>query len=148
MPPIVLCESDTLAITMPRPISFTRDILQAALTGLEERRRQLDTQIDAVRQMLGSGRGRVIPIAAGAAAAPAKGRISAAGRARIAAAQRKRWAAKKAAGQTRAVQKPAAKTAAKQASQKPRLSAAGRKAIADAARKRWAAVRAAKKAAE
>jgi hypothetical protein len=133
--------------TMPRPTSFTRDILEAALTGLEERRRQLDSQIESVRQMLGRHGGRVIAIAANTAPAP-KSRISAAGRARIAAAQRKRWAAKKGTTGARAAKKQGAKTAASKAPRKRRLSAAGRKAISEAARKRWAAVRAAKEAAQ
>lgn len=74
-----------------------REILEAALHGLELQREKLDDQIDQVRSMLGRRVGR--PPKAGssapASAKPArKSRVlSAEARKRIAAAQKRRWAA-------------------------------------------------------
>jgi hypothetical protein len=78
-----------------------REILEAALQGLEAQKQKLDEQITQVRAMLGRRGGRPSKSAqtssAGTAAAPAVGRrkrvLSAEARKRIAAAQKKRWAA-------------------------------------------------------
>lgn len=79
-----------------------REILEAALQGLEAQKQKLDEQITQVRAMLGGRGGRPSKSAqtsnAGAAtASPATGRrkrvLSAEARKRIAAAQKKRWAA-------------------------------------------------------
>ena len=91
-------------------------ILEAALIGFEQMRRDIDGKIAGIRGQLGSG-------GAVAAAAPRR-TLSVAARHRIAAAQRKRWAAVKA--QT----KPAVA--------KRTMSAAARNRIAAAQRKRWA----------
>jgi hypothetical protein len=111
---------------MPRPLTLTPDILQAALSGLEAQRERIDGQISELRRLLGTNQATV-----------AKRPMSAAGRARIAAAQRKRWAEAKGTA-----------SAAKPEKRKRKLSAAGRKAIADAAKRRWAALRASKAAAK
>jgi hypothetical protein len=59
----------------------SREILEAALTGLEAQREKLEEQILQVRTMLGGKKTEALPRAASAA------------RKRIAAAQKKRWAA-------------------------------------------------------
>jgi hypothetical protein len=83
---------------MPKQIHLDRELLEAALYGLEHKRREMDQRILELRGRLGGGR-------TGAAASASGGRkkrtMSAAARKRIAEAQRKRWAelkAKKAAG--------------------------------------------------
>ena len=78
----------------------SREILEAALNGLEAQRQKLDEQIGEVRGMMGGGRvGRPAKNSRGAqksaSAAPAKRKkrvLSAEARKRIAAAQKKRWA--------------------------------------------------------
>lgn len=85
----------------------SRDILEAALQGLEMQRQKLDEQISSVRSMLG-GAARTAPAATKRSASSSassssesssegNGRkkrvLSAAARKRIAAAQKKRWAA-------------------------------------------------------
>ena len=95
-------------------------LLEAALIGFEQMRRNIEEKITGIRKILGT-------ISAGAPA-PAVGRrgmLSAAARARIAAAQRQRWALAK----------------AKQAAPKRTMSAEARKKIAATLRKRWAAVK-------
>jgi hypothetical protein len=79
----------------------SREILEAALHGLEGQRQKLDEQIAQVRSLLGRRVGRPpksngseAATAASGAAAPKKRRgLSAEARKRIAAAQKKRWAA-------------------------------------------------------
>jgi hypothetical protein len=79
----------------------SREILEAALHGLEAQRQKLDDQIAQVRSLLGRRVGRPpksngggAVAAATAAAAPKKRRgLSPEARKRIAAAQKKRWAA-------------------------------------------------------
>ena len=78
-----------------------REILEAALQGLEAQKQKLDDQIAQVRSMLGRRAGRPSKSApassAGSVASPAAGRrkrvLSPEARKRIAAAQKKRWAA-------------------------------------------------------
>jgi hypothetical protein len=86
---------------MPRwSTAPSREILEAALQGLEAQRQKLDEQIDQVRAMMGRRVGRP-PKGNGSEAstsrkdAPARKRrsLSAEARKRIAAAQKKRWAA-------------------------------------------------------
>jgi hypothetical protein len=91
-------------------------LLEAALIGFEQMKRNVDEKIAGIRQQLGSGD-------AVATAAPRR-TLSVAARRRIAAAQRKRWAAVKAQG------KPVVA--------KRTMSAAARNRIAAAQRKRWA----------
>lgn len=89
---------------MPRTSTNTpsREILEAALSGLEAQRERLDHQIEEVRGMLGGHGGRTArPHAAAAnhaqpkekASANKKRTLSPEARKRIAAAQKKRWAA-------------------------------------------------------
>ena len=81
----------------------SREILEAALKGLESEREKLEEQISEVRRLL-SGRGTATKATRSAAssgngASPRRGgarkkrALSAEARARIAAAQKKRWAA-------------------------------------------------------
>jgi len=104
-------------------------LLEAALIGFEQMKRNVEEKIAGIRSQLSGG---------GAASAPAAqtGRrpLSPAARRRIAAAQRKRWAALK------------AKAPAKAGKAKRTMSAAARKKIAAAQRKRWALVKASKTA--
>jgi hypothetical protein len=92
---------------MARPPKLSNDVLAAALVGLEEQRKRVESQIAEVRALMGKrGPGRPPGSArsesASAAAAPAKKarkkrRLSPEGRAKIIAAIKKRWAAAKAA---------------------------------------------------
>jgi hypothetical protein len=74
-----------------------REILEAALHGLEAQKQRLDEQIAQVRTMLGGRPGKPIKAQAWAAGAtngaPRKRILSPEARQRIAAAQKKRWAA-------------------------------------------------------
>ncbi len=79
----------------PRSIQ-SESFLEAALEGLELRRKRLDDEIQQVRELLGRrGRGRP-PKAEATKSAPAvrprKRRLNREARKRIAAAQKKRWA--------------------------------------------------------
>lgn len=87
---------------MAKSASPSREILEAALQGLESQREKLDEQISEVRKLL-SGRAASktttktaakseSPASAGRSARK-KRALSAEARARIAAAQKKRWAA-------------------------------------------------------
>ena len=77
----------------------SREILDAALQGLEGQRRKLDEQIAEVRSLMGGRGGRSTQHTGQAAAASRSGKsrkkrvLSAEARKRIAAAQKKRWAA-------------------------------------------------------
>jgi hypothetical protein len=83
-----------------RSAAPTREILEAALQGLEAQKQKLEEQIDQVRAMMGRRVGRP-PKGDGAEASasrrtgPARKKrsLSAEARKRIAAAQKKRWAA-------------------------------------------------------
>jgi hypothetical protein len=83
-----------------RSAAPTREILEAALQGLEAQKQKLEEQIERVRAMMGRRVGRP-PIGNGAEAntsrrtgsARKKRSLSAEARKRIAAAQKKRWAA-------------------------------------------------------
>jgi hypothetical protein len=86
---------------MARPLRIQEDpmLLEAALEGLESKRRQIEDQIQQVRQLLGTGgvrrRGRPpLKREAPAAHAATRGRreLSAEARRKIAAGQKKRWA--------------------------------------------------------
>src|SRR5689334_15185908 len=103
---------------MPQTPTFTKEIVEAAIEGLEARRQRNDEQIAELPAMVPAGtsstterskkRGR-------------PGRLSAEGRAAIAGAQRRRWAKK-------AGDRGSAASSQKAAPRKRRLSAAGRKA--------------------
>lgn len=75
----------------------SREILEAALQGLEAQRQRLDEQISQVRAMIGRGsrgsRQRAGQASAGTVGGRKKRTLSAEARKRIAAAQKKRWAA-------------------------------------------------------
>jgi len=129
--------------------TLDRSIFAYALSRLEQRKAELDAQIDSINRQLGR---ELTPGAGGhsspdeVVAAPAarkqrrksrrKSTMSAEGKARIAAAQRKRWAAKKAAEGTRGV------SVQKSAPRKSRFTPEVRKRLAEAMKRRWAAKRA------
>ena len=107
------------------PIKLTPDLINAAILGFEEQKRQIDSKITELKGLLTGG-----SVQAESALEATKGKrrpMSAAARARIAAAQRKRWAATRKASKPEAPAKP-----------KRKLSDAGRAAIAAATKKRWA----------
>ena len=117
-------------MSMPkRRTGVDASLLEAALIGFEQMKRNVEEKIIEIRQRLSSDSGarRTSP-------GRAQGRTrSAAARRRMAAAQRKRWAAVK------AKSKPP-----KPAGSKRTMSAAARKRIAAAQRKRWALLKAKK----
>jgi hypothetical protein len=78
---------------MPRGKSPNKELLSAALEGLEAQKRRIEEQISQVETMLGRRRGRK-PKSEPAEARPAvrKRQLSSAARKRIAAAQKRRWA--------------------------------------------------------
>jgi hypothetical protein len=84
---------------MAKQSTPSKEILEAALHGLEAQKEKLDEQISEVRSMLGGGRGRPSRKSGGptkrtpAAGARKRRPLSAEARKRIAAAQKKRWAA-------------------------------------------------------
>jgi hypothetical protein len=112
---------------MPTTPQFSRDIIEAAIAGLEVKKQTIATQLVELRQLLSGDPSAT----ASSNSAPTSGGMSAASRARIAEAQRKRWAAIKKADET-----PAKK--------KRKLSPEGRQRIIDATKRRWALARAAK----
>src|SRR3954452_12262696 len=118
---------------------LTKEIVDAAIEGLEARKQRIDEQIAELRAIVtvGASRRSSLDEAAPTQETKRKGGISVAGRKAIAEAQRRRWAAKKAGTKT------STDSAPKKA--KRRLSAAGRKAIAEAQKKRWAVKKAATK---
>ena len=110
---------------------LTPEIINAAIVGFEQQKRQIDTKIGELRSMLPGG-----PAEAATPNAPARKRknFSAAARRKMALAQKARWPKIKGESEPTA---PAPKV-------KRKLSKAGRSAIVAATKKRWAAVRAAK----
>lgn len=97
-------------------------LLEAALIGYEQMKRDVEAKMAGIRNSLGTG------VTSGPSAGAPRRRLSVAARKRIAAAQRKRWALAK----------------GKQAKPKRVLSAAARKKIAAAQKKRWASLKAQK----
>ncbi len=71
------------------PRTLDKEVLEAALLGLEQKRNDLEQKIAQLRRMLS---GRPQRARRSAAARAPKRVLSAAGKARIAAAARKRWA--------------------------------------------------------
>jgi hypothetical protein len=120
------------------PVSkLNRPVIEAAIVGFEQQKRDIDNQIAELRAMLSGG---PVETAATPEAAPGKRKkFSAAARRKMALAQKARWAKIKGESEKPAPAKVVAKT-------KRKLSAAGRKAISEATKKRWAAKRAAAKA--
>ncbi len=118
------------------PQKLTPEIITAAITGFEQQKVHIDTQIADLRAMLPGGRTDGAATPEPLAGKRKRRKMSAAGRKAIAEAQRKRWAAsKKAAEPTASQRAPKAKR---------KLSRAGRAAIVAATKKRWETVRAAK----
>jgi hypothetical protein len=78
---------------MPRrKVVPNKDLLTAALEGLEAHKRRIEEQVAQVRKMLGQRKAKA-PAAEAPAAQPARRRkLSRGARKRIAAAQKKRWA--------------------------------------------------------
>jgi hypothetical protein len=75
----------------------SREVLEAALQGLQAQQKRLEEQIGQVKSMLGIRLGRPLKTHVASASPAVRPRpkkvMSAAGRRRIAAAQKKRWAA-------------------------------------------------------
>ena len=115
---------------MPTP-KFTNEILEAAITGFEQQKAQIDAKIAALRAMITGGTTANVPVPTPETAKPARKKMSAAARKKISEAVRKAALAKKAA----AVQAPPAKTT------KGKLSAEGRRRIIEANKRMWAARR-------
>ena len=118
------------------PAKLSNEVLLAAIEGFESQKRQIDTRIADLRQML-NGRGTE---SVGEKETPTRKRrkFSVAARRPMREAQQRRWAAVR--GET----EPSKLAAAKVPARKRRLSAAGRKAIIAATKKRWALKRAEK----
>jgi hypothetical protein len=121
-------------LSMARLAQLNQQIIEAAIEGLEARKKRIDEQIAELRSIAGGGSSRTTIGEAGPRRGR-RGRISPEGRAAIAEAQRRRWAAKNA-GTTAAAKAAPRKT-------KRKMSAAGRRAIAEAQKKRWATKKAA-----
>lgn len=81
---------------MPRPSSEVenRELLAAALEGLQLQRQRIEEQIRKVRELLGVRRGRppAVKSISKVAAPPKRRTLSAEARKRISLAQKKRWA--------------------------------------------------------
>ena len=112
--------------------TMSREIIEAAIEGLEVKKVRIDAQLVELRGMLNGG----------SSAPPArttrggKRHFSEEALRRMREAQQRRWARVRGESQPSAKPTPAVKP-------KRKMSAAGRKAIAEAQRKRWAAKRAA-----
>src|SRR5262249_15388002 len=116
------------ALSMPRAQrAADTSLLEAALIGFEQMRRNVEEKMVDIRLQLGSRDGT-----RGLGQAPSRTRSPAARR-RMAAAQRKRWAAVRAKSKS-----------LRPAGSKRTMSAAGRKRIAAAQRKIWALLKAKK----
>jgi hypothetical protein len=111
---------------------LTAEIINAAIEGFQFQKRRIDSQIDELRQLLGTGRTEAAPPSGG----DPKRKVSAAGRRRMAAAQKARWA------KIRGAELASSAATSKPTRQKRKLSAAGRKAISEATKRRWALKRA------
>jgi hypothetical protein len=118
---------------MPTP-KLTPEIINAAVLGFEQQKRQIDAKIGELRAMLLTGPAQD----ATTPAAPGRKRrkFSAAARKRMKEAQQRRWAKINGASEPPA---PATEEAAKP---KRKLSKAGKAAIVAALKKRWAAKKA------
>ena len=124
---------------MPKqPPIGDREILEAALSGLQSELSRVDAAMSDLRGRLGRRPGRPPASAHGAEPRRGRRRMSAAARRRIGEATRKRWAAFRAA--------KAGKAAS--AKLKRKISKAGRAAIVAATKKRWAEFRKQKAQAE
>ena len=111
------------------PQRLTQEIITAAIAGYEAQRRNIDSKIAELRNMLHRGHA-----AAPAGPSKPKRKISLASRRRMASAQKKRWAAIKG--------HPQASSPAAAHRPKRRISEEGMKRIIAATKKRWALIRA------
>jgi hypothetical protein len=116
---------------------LNRELIQAAIAGLEAKRKEQEAQVTETRKQLGvlleflqvaNGAKPTAPVEAGVPSR--KGKMSAAARKSIAMGQKVRWA--------KSHELKAAEEAAPPAPKKRHLSAAGRKAIVAATKRRWA----------
>ena len=115
---------------MPTP-KFTNEILEAAITGFEQQKAQIDAKIAELRAMMTGGTTANVPAPTPETAKPARKKMSAAARKKTGEAVRKAALAKKAA----AVQAPPTQKT------KRKLSAEGRRRIIEANKRMWAARR-------
>jgi hypothetical protein len=118
------------------PPKLTHEIITAAIDGYESQKREIDSKIAQLRQMLDGNQPK-----AAATSEPTRRKrrkMSRAARARIAEAQRLRWAKTKGEVASRQAATPAAPK------RKRRLSKEGRARIIAATKARWAKLRAEK----
>jgi hypothetical protein len=78
---------------MPKPIITDREILEAALVGLQHSLATVDEKMKELRRQAGGKAARHSVAVASAGATPPRRVVSAAARKRMGAAQKKRWAA-------------------------------------------------------
>jgi hypothetical protein len=116
------------------PAKLSNEVILAAIEGFQSQKKQIDTQIAELRQMLNGQR----PESATDTVTPVRKRrkFSAASRRKMREAQQRRWAAIR--GEKTKPSAPSTKSP----KLKRRLSAAGRAAIIAATKKRWALKRA------
>jgi hypothetical protein len=116
------------------PAKLSNEVILAAIEGFQSQKKQIDTQIAELRQMLNGQR----PESATDTVTPVRKRrkFSAASRRKMREAQQRRWAAIR--GEKTTPSAPATKSP----KPKRRLSAAGRAAIIAATKKRWTLKRA------
>jgi len=114
---------------------FDRSLLEAAIVGFESQKKQIDTRIAELCQMLSGGPTQT---AATPQAPSRKRKVSAAARRRMAIAQRKRWAKIRGESELSALATPEPPKA------KRRISEEGMKRIIAATKKRWRLAKAAK----
>ena len=126
-------------VTSNMPLNLTPEIINAAIDGLEEKRRKLDEQIAELRTMLPGSRRSSGPADNTESGPRKRKKFSAESRRKMALAQKARWAKLK--GESESAPSAVMPAAPKR---KRRMSAEGRKAIAEATRRRWEAFRAAK----
>ena len=115
------------------PTKLTHEVILAAIEGFQSQKKQIDTQIAELRQMLNGH--RTESVAEPETPIRKRRKFSASARRRMREAQQRRWAVVKGTATTA----PATKKSPKP---KRHLSAAGRKAIVAATKKRWALKRA------
>jgi hypothetical protein len=113
---------------------MSNQIIEAAIEGMEAKKRQINAQILELRGMLNGA-----PVASAVTAAGGGRRFSAATLQRMREAQQRRWARVRGGGASKTTTKTAAKP------KKWRLSAQGRKNIIEATKRYWAAKRAAQR---
>jgi hypothetical protein len=116
------------------PTKLSNEVILAAIEGFQSQKKQIDTQIAELRQLLNGN--RTASVAEPATPVRKRKKFSAASRRKMREAQQRRWAAIR--GEKTKPSAPATKSP----KPKRRLSAAGRAAIIAGAKKRWALKRA------